>query len=67
MEAVETRVLKSRFSGMKGAKKEQILLEKSSQSYLGQRNPKFETFLISSVNSQKYKQSSLNCYQKVSP
>ena len=32
---METRVLKSRFSGIKGAKKEPRLLEKSSTSYLG--------------------------------
>ena len=36
MEAVETRVSKSRFSGIKGTKKEPRLLEKSSTSYLGQ-------------------------------
>ena len=35
MEAVETRVPKSRFSGIKGAKKKRKMLEKSSTSYLG--------------------------------
>ena len=34
METVETRVLKSSFSGIKGAKKERKLLEESSTSYL---------------------------------
>ena len=43
METVETRVLKSRFSGMKGAKKERKLLEKSSISYLGSGGCEFES------------------------
>ena len=43
MEAVETRVLKSSFSGIKGAKKERKLLEESSTSYLGSRCREFES------------------------
>ena len=43
METVETRVLKSSFSGMKGAKKEWKLLEKSSTSYLGPGCREFES------------------------
>ena len=43
METVETRVLKSSFSGIKGAKKEPRLLEKSSTSYLGAGCREFES------------------------
>ena len=43
METVETRVPKSSFSGIKGAKKEQKLLEKSSTSYLGPGCREFES------------------------
>ena len=43
METVETRVLKSSFSGIKGAKKERNLLEKSSISYLGPGCREFES------------------------
>ena len=43
METVETRVLKSSFSGIKGAKKEPRLLEKSSQSFLGPGCREFES------------------------
>ena len=43
METVETRVSKSSFSGMKGAKKEWKLLEKSSQSFLGAGCREFES------------------------
>ena len=43
METVETRVLKSSYSGMKGAKKERKLLEKSSTSYLGPGCREFES------------------------
>ena len=40
---METRVLKSSFSGMKCAKKERKLLEKSSTSYLGAGCREFES------------------------
>jgi len=40
---VETRVLKSSFSGIKGAKKERKMLEKSSTSYLGPGCREFES------------------------
>ena len=43
METVETRVLKSSFSGIKGAKKERKMLEKSSQSFLGPGCREFES------------------------
>ena len=43
MEIVETRVLKSSFSGMKGAKKVRKMLEKSSTSYLGPGCREFES------------------------
>ena len=43
METAETRVLKSSFSGIKGAKKERKLLEKSSTSYLGAGCREFES------------------------
>ena len=42
-ETVETRVLKSSFSGIKGAKKERKMLEKSSNSPLGSRRREFES------------------------
>ena len=40
---METRVSKSSFSGIKGAKKERKLLEKSSQSFLGPGCREFES------------------------
>ena len=40
---METRVLKSSFSGIKGAKKERKLLEESSTSYLGAGCREFES------------------------
>ena len=43
MEAVEMRVLKSSFSGIKGAKKERKLLEESSQRFLGPGCREFES------------------------
>ena len=43
METVETRVLKSSFSEIKSAKKEQKLLGKSSTSYLGPGCREFES------------------------
>ena len=43
METVETSVLKSSFSGIKGAKKERKMLEKSPVSCLGPRGRWFET------------------------
>ena len=43
METVETRVLKSSFSGIKGAKKERKLLEESSTSCLGPRDRGFKS------------------------
>ena len=43
METAETRVLKSSFSGIKGAKKERKMLEKSSQSFLGPGCREFES------------------------
>lgn len=43
MEAVETRVSKSSFSGIKGAKKERKFLEESSTSYLGAWGRRFES------------------------
>ena len=43
METVETRVSKSCFSGIKGAKKERKMLEKSSTSYLGPGCREFES------------------------
>ena len=43
METVETRVSKSSFSGIKGAKKERKMLEKSSTRYLGAGCRRFES------------------------
>ena len=40
---METRVLKSSFSGIKGAKKKRKMLEKSSTSYLGPGCREFES------------------------
>ena len=40
---METRVSKSSFLGIKGAKKERKLLEESSTSYLGSRCREFES------------------------
>ena len=43
METVETRVLKSSFSGLKGAKKDLKMFENSSTSYLEARCRRFES------------------------